>query len=299
MADAGVGPEHDARLRDLSPRAGPLVAALAAILLYHLANPHLFTFRNEQSDIVQIALFMAVSVVAARLTHDARRLRTLATTDDLTGLHNLRSFEARLSTIIRASVEARTSVCLLVLDVDLERPTRRSIWRRRMVAIMSSSLQRVGRQLPLAGSKPPASAGDSSACGLLLSEGAAAESTARTIDRSLRQHDQDLVRHGLTRLREVEGLRLIGPASAQNRIPVFTFVKPVSHHPWADSGPFLRSCRNPHVAGVGPRASDLGIARRRRSCPVRHAITTGITFGVAPFSASQNWSSFTTSMVSS
>src|SRR5687767_6114480 len=38
------------------------------------------------------------------------------------------------------------------------------------------------------------------------------------------QHDQDLVRHGLSRLREVKGLRLIGPASAQNRVPVFTFV---------------------------------------------------------------------------
>ena len=38
------------------------------------------------------------------------------------------------------------------------------------------------------------------------------------------QHDQDLVRHGLTRLREVKGLRVIGPASAQNRVPVFTFV---------------------------------------------------------------------------
>jgi cysteine desulfurase/selenocysteine lyase len=37
-------------------------------------------------------------------------------------------------------------------------------------------------------------------------------------------HDQDLVRHGLTRLREVKGLRLIGPASAPNRVPVFTFV---------------------------------------------------------------------------
>jgi cysteine desulfurase/selenocysteine lyase len=36
-------------------------------------------------------------------------------------------------------------------------------------------------------------------------------------------HDQDLVRHGLARLREVKGLRLIGPASAQNRVPVFTF----------------------------------------------------------------------------
>ena len=33
--------------------------------------------------------------------------------------------------------------------------------------------------------------------------------------------------------------------------------------------------------------------------PVRHAMTTGMTLGVAPFSASQNWSSFTTSMLRS
>jgi len=33
--------------------------------------------------------------------------------------------------------------------------------------------------------------------------------------------------------------------------------------------------------------------------PVRHAITTGMTLGFAPFSASQNWPSFTTSMLSS
>jgi len=32
---------------------------------------------------------------------------------------------------------------------------------------------------------------------------------------------------------------------------------------------------------------------------VPHAITTEMTLGVAPFSASQNWSSFTTSMLSS
>jgi cysteine desulfurase/selenocysteine lyase len=38
------------------------------------------------------------------------------------------------------------------------------------------------------------------------------------------RHDQDLVRHGLARLREVKGLRIIGPRSADNRIPVFTFV---------------------------------------------------------------------------
>ncbi len=37
-------------------------------------------------------------------------------------------------------------------------------------------------------------------------------------------HDQELVRHGLARLRAVKGLRLIGPTSPDNRLPVFTFV---------------------------------------------------------------------------
>jgi cysteine desulfurase/selenocysteine lyase len=37
------------------------------------------------------------------------------------------------------------------------------------------------------------------------------------------RHDQELVRHGLERLREVKGLRIIGPASPDNRLPVFTF----------------------------------------------------------------------------
>jgi cysteine desulfurase/selenocysteine lyase len=38
------------------------------------------------------------------------------------------------------------------------------------------------------------------------------------------RHDQELVRHGLARLREVKGLRIIGPTSPHNRLPVFTFV---------------------------------------------------------------------------
>jgi diguanylate cyclase (GGDEF)-like protein len=97
---------------------GGLMAALAAIILYHLANPHLFTFRYEHSDFVQIALFIAVSVVTSKLTHDAHRLRRLAMTDDLTGLHNLRSFEARLAAIMRASRGSGTAVSMFVLDVD-------------------------------------------------------------------------------------------------------------------------------------------------------------------------------------
>jgi cysteine desulfurase/selenocysteine lyase len=38
------------------------------------------------------------------------------------------------------------------------------------------------------------------------------------------RHDEELVRHGLARLRDVKGLRIIGPTSAQDRVPVFAFV---------------------------------------------------------------------------
>jgi diguanylate cyclase (GGDEF)-like protein len=97
---------------------GGVAAALAAIVLYHLANPHLLTFLYEQSDYVQIVLFIAVGVITTKLTNDAQRLHALAMTDDLTGLHNLRSFEARLAAIMRNAREAGTPVSLLVLDVD-------------------------------------------------------------------------------------------------------------------------------------------------------------------------------------
>lgn len=40
------------------------------------------------------------------------------------------------------------------------------------------------------------------------------------------RHDQELVRHGLARLRAIKGLRIIGSASPENRLPVFTFVIP-------------------------------------------------------------------------
>lgn len=40
---------------------------------------------------------------------------------------------------------------------------------------------------------------------------------------ALQRHDDDLAQYGLTRLRDVPGLRLIGPASPTHRVPVFTF----------------------------------------------------------------------------
>ena len=97
---------------------GGLVTSLVAIVLYHLANSALLTFVYRETDLVQIALFIAVGVVTARLTESARRLHVLAMTDDLTGLHNLRSFENLLVAMIHAARETGASVSMLVFDLD-------------------------------------------------------------------------------------------------------------------------------------------------------------------------------------
>jgi diguanylate cyclase (GGDEF)-like protein len=97
---------------------GGVAASLVAVVLYHLANPQLLTFRYQHWDLVQIVLFLAVGLITAKLRHDARRLHLLAMTDDLTGLHNLRSFERRLTEMVRVSRETATPLALFVLDVD-------------------------------------------------------------------------------------------------------------------------------------------------------------------------------------
>ena len=104
-----------------SLRMGPAIGvfvSLIAIALYHIANLAHFTVGYTDTDVVQTALFLFVGIVTAKLAADGRRLRTLAATDDLTGLHNLRSFEARLAVMVRASRHAGTSIAMLVLDVD-------------------------------------------------------------------------------------------------------------------------------------------------------------------------------------
>lgn len=101
----------------LSRYAGP-VTALAAVMLYHFANPVLLAAQYRESDIVQIALFVAVGIVTAKLAEDRRRLRQLSVTDDLTGLYNLRGFEHQLMKAIRDARATNASISLLVLDVD-------------------------------------------------------------------------------------------------------------------------------------------------------------------------------------
>jgi diguanylate cyclase (GGDEF)-like protein len=98
--------------------AGGIIAALSAIASYHAASSHLFMLRSGGSDLIQMNVFLAVGVVTAKLTLKANYLRRLALTDDLTGLHNLRSFEARLAPMVRASREQQTRLALLVVDVD-------------------------------------------------------------------------------------------------------------------------------------------------------------------------------------
>ena len=101
----------------MSGYAGPAVGVIA-VALYHIANPALLTTRYGESDIVQMALFLAIGVVTSRLAEDRRVLRHLSITDDLTGLLNLRGFEEQLATVIRLARQTTSPISVLVLDVD-------------------------------------------------------------------------------------------------------------------------------------------------------------------------------------
>ena len=97
-------------------RVSVMVAAMAAgAWLLSLAVERA---RGGAPDWFQIALFFAAGVIAGRMTVDADRLRRIASTDDLTGLHNLRSFESRLARMVRTAHEDRTPLSMLVVDVD-------------------------------------------------------------------------------------------------------------------------------------------------------------------------------------
>ena len=97
---------------------GGLACAITAVVFYHLANQHLRALNYGEGDYLQVSLFLIVAVVTSRLARDRRAIQMLAGTDDLTGLHNLRSFETQLlSTVSRAQTRL-TPECMLVLDVD-------------------------------------------------------------------------------------------------------------------------------------------------------------------------------------
>src|SRR6185295_7161925 len=68
---------------------GGLACALVAIVTYHLANQHLRALNYVESDYLQVALFIIVGAITAKLAGDRGAMNRLAETDDLTGLHNL------------------------------------------------------------------------------------------------------------------------------------------------------------------------------------------------------------------
>lgn len=97
---------------------GGWLTALAATLLYHTANDHLLTWQYAGRDVMRLSIFLGIAGVTARLVADSREMRRLALTDDLTGLHNLRSFEAHYAALCRTAMQASTPLTLLMLDLD-------------------------------------------------------------------------------------------------------------------------------------------------------------------------------------
>ena len=66
---------------------------------------------------------------------------------------------------------------------------------------------------------------------------------------ALQRHDDELVRHGLAVLRQVKGLRLIGPSAPERRVPVFTFV--------IDGHSALSVAKALDARGIAVRAGDM------------------------------------------
>jgi cysteine desulfurase/selenocysteine lyase len=66
---------------------------------------------------------------------------------------------------------------------------------------------------------------------------------------AMHRHEHDLTEYGLQRLREIPGLRLLGPRDAANRIPVFSFT--LEGHPAVSVAKAL------DARGIAVRAGDL------------------------------------------
>jgi diguanylate cyclase (GGDEF)-like protein len=92
--------------------------ALASMLVYHVLDPDLAAFHYGEADVVQLVLFLVVGIVAARLAQQEREMRRLAGTDDLTGLHNLRSLEANVRDELESSKNRGDMAAMLAVDVD-------------------------------------------------------------------------------------------------------------------------------------------------------------------------------------
>jgi SufS family cysteine desulfurase len=81
---------------------------------------------------------------------------------------------------------------------------------------------------------------------------------------ALQRHEAELVRHGLARLRDVPGLKLLGPSRPEGRLPVFTFTLP-GLAPLAVAAELDRD-------GVAVRAGDLAALPLLKRLGVQEAV---------------------------
>jgi diguanylate cyclase (GGDEF)-like protein len=95
-----------------------LATGIGAAVVYHFVDPALVDFAHVEACAVQLLAFPAVGLVAARVARDAREMRRLAATDDLTGLLNLRAFESAARDRIETARATGTPIAFLSLDVD-------------------------------------------------------------------------------------------------------------------------------------------------------------------------------------
>jgi diguanylate cyclase (GGDEF)-like protein len=96
-------------------RTPALIVAGVSILFAHLAGPQMLS-AYQQGDLVEGFSFVAVAIFSAFFVERNRELKQLATTDDLTPLHNLRAFTEQGEELLkRRSLE---SFSVVHLDVD-------------------------------------------------------------------------------------------------------------------------------------------------------------------------------------
>jgi diguanylate cyclase (GGDEF)-like protein len=92
--------------------------ALASMLVFHLLDPELIAFHYGEADILQLVLFLVVALVSSRLAEQEREMRRLAGTDDLTGLHNLRSLTSHLRRALDGPENRGGVAAMIGVDVD-------------------------------------------------------------------------------------------------------------------------------------------------------------------------------------
>lgn len=106
-------------------RFGFISAAIATIglvfvdmfkLIDHTFNPYL------QADLILIGIFFIISWVVGNLIETEKDIReyliNIASVDELTGLHNHRSFQERLASSFDKAVAAGQNLSLIIFDVD-------------------------------------------------------------------------------------------------------------------------------------------------------------------------------------